>query len=100
MSKICMLLQSHETAASNSRTHIVDLLPALPAAWSSGSFAGLCARGGFEVDLAWDKGALTRATLRSKLGKPCRVRYKNRVIELTTQPGRQYALDGQLRPTR
>jgi alpha-L-fucosidase 2 len=95
-----LLLQSHEVEAPNSRTPIVNLLPALPKAWPSGSITGLRARGGFEVDMTWDKGALTRTVIRSKLGNPCRVRYGNRVIALKTQRGKQYAFDGQLRTAR
>ncbi|PJJ47791.1 glycoside hydrolase family 95 protein [Hymenobacter chitinivorans] len=53
---------------------VLDLLPALPDAWPTGEVAGLVARGGFVVDLAWDKGKITRARITSRLGGNCRVR--------------------------
>jgi alpha-L-fucosidase 2 len=61
-----MLLQSHRGE--------IHLLPAVPAAWTRGAFAGLRARGGFEVDATWADGKLTAATVRSRLGRSCRVR--------------------------
>ena len=60
-----MLLQSHES--------FLRLLPALPEAWSEGSVKGLCARGGFEVDIQWQDGRLTEATITSRLGRECRI---------------------------
>jgi alpha-L-fucosidase 2 len=41
----------------------LHLLPALPSAWKTGRADGLVARGGCRVDLAWDRGQLTKATI-------------------------------------
>jgi len=100
-----MLLQSQwtrksEAGGQNSEVRILDLLPALPKAWPSGSVTGVCARDGFEVDLAWDHGTLTHVVIRSKLGNPCIVRCGGREIELKTKAGGQYVLDGKLRSAK
>lgn len=55
-----MVLQSHEG--------FVSLLPALPAALSSGSFAGLRARGGCTVDATWKDGMVTAFAVASPNG--------------------------------
>jgi alpha-L-fucosidase 2 len=95
-----MLLQSQQTEGWDEKreVRILDLLPALPKVWPAGSLKGLCARGGFEVDLAWESDALIKAAIRSKLGQPCRIRCGGHSVELKTKPGGQYYFDGKLKP--
>jgi len=98
-----MLVQSHMGC--------IHLLPALPDAWPSGSAKGLRARGGFEVDMAWDKGKVVKLTVKSNMGGRCRIRTaaplmmagllvvpvkspETPVIEFDTAAGKTYTLAG------
>lgn len=60
-----MLMQSTEST--------ITLLPALPQQWSAGSVKGLCARGGFVVDMEWKDGKVTSLTVTAKAGGKTRV---------------------------
>jgi alpha-L-fucosidase 2 len=75
-----MLLQSEDGT--------IQFLPALPDAWKNGKVTGLCARGGFVVDLAWKNGKLSKATIHSNIGGPCRVRYGGKTMELNIKRGK------------
>lgn len=97
-----MLMQSHEG--------IIDLLPALPKAWRTGRFDGVCARGAFELDMQWTDGQITQVEVLSKKGHTCRINPKTKVkvttdgkhvksktlkdgsIEFDTQAGKKYTL--------
>ena len=57
-----MLLQSEY---DNGRS-LITLLPALPLVWKDGEVSGLCARGGFEVDMQWHEGKVTKAVIRNR----------------------------------
>jgi alpha-L-fucosidase 2 len=87
----------------------LELLPALPAAWPSGHVQGLRTRGGFEVDLAWQEGALVTARIYSLTGHRCRIRSErplciasaeaperiaiaSSIYEFETHPGASYQI--------
>ncbi len=46
----------------------IRLLPALPDAWETGSVKGICARGGFEIEMNWESKILKKVTISSKVG--------------------------------
>jgi alpha-L-fucosidase 2 len=74
-----MLLQS--------QAGYIELLPALPRAWPNGSLRGLCARGGFVVDVAWRDGKLVSARVQSKHGGSTPVRYADYIITIHLSAG-------------
>jgi alpha-L-fucosidase 2 len=74
-----MLLQSHAGE--------IELLPALPPEWGTGHVQGLRARGGFEIEMAWDRGRLTSAVVRSQKGGTARLRYGSQTQAFDINPG-------------
>ena len=79
-----MLLQSH--------MGFIQLLPALPDAWQDGSVSGICARGGFEVNLSWKDGKWAEAVVTSEKGVPCTVRYEDKTLSFKTKKGSSYRI--------
>lgn len=77
-----MLLQSH--------LGFIHLLPVLPSAWPDGKVTGLLARGGFEVDLEWSAGRLTKAVIHSRASSRCSLRNGQTTLEFDTKPGIAY----------
>ena len=83
-----MLVQSHAGE--------IELLPALPPAWATGTVRGLRARGGFEVDITWDGGKLKSAVIRSVIGREAVVRLGGKTVPLNLRPGQSVTLNGNL----
>lgn len=83
-----MLLQSHLRDAQG--THVIHLLPALPAAWREGSFRGLRARGGFEVEAGWREGKLVWCDITSHAGAPARFTFGQDERALSLKKGERY----------
>ena len=70
----------------------IEFLPALPTAWPNGSVHGLCARGGYIVDIAWERGELVSATVASRRGGSTPVRYGRRTGIIHLRPGQSVRL--------
>ena len=69
---------------------MIHLLPALPADWKTGSFKGLKARGGLEVDIKWDNGELVEARILSSKDRKIRIKYKGEYHEVELKTGKGY----------
>jgi alpha-L-fucosidase 2 len=48
-----------------SNSDYIELLPAIPKAWQSGTVKGLKARGNYEIDMTWSKGQITNLKIKS-----------------------------------
>ncbi|MBO5780698.1 MAG: glycoside hydrolase family 95 protein [Muribaculaceae bacterium] len=100
---ICdMLMQSHDG--------FIDFLPALPEVWATGSVNGICAQGGFVVDLAWRDSKPVSARINATVdfpmnlyvgeanpeflldGKPAKVKVKDGIASLAMKAGQTLAV--------
>jgi len=95
-----MFLQSHRG--------FIHLLPALPKTWADGRVRGLCARGGYVVDVSWRQGRVVEARVLSKAGGTLRLLnpfsgrevkvsgadvsrldFGQKILEIMTRPGQE-----------
>jgi alpha-L-fucosidase 2 len=93
-----MIMQSRlgtvATAETPSMTPEIEFLPALPAAWPTGSMKGLRARGGFQVDVAWKAGKLTEATVTSLNGGSANLRLGDKIHPVKLAKGESFRWSG------
>lgn len=82
-----------------SREGEIELLPCLPDAWPGGSVAGLCARGGFHVDIEWECGKLGKTRIQARADRSCRIQYGSQAVDLQFERDETKCLDGELKPT-
>jgi alpha-L-fucosidase 2 len=87
-----MLVQSTENS--------IDVLPALPAEWPSGSLTGVRVRGGAKLDIVWRDGRLTELKLQSEHPTRYHIVYGNRSADVRLRPGHAITVDSALRPKR
>jgi alpha-L-fucosidase 2 len=83
-----MLLQSHGG--------VIHILPALPSSWRNGSIKGLCARGGFVVDVVWQDNGLRELKIYAKIDGKCKVIYNEKIVEFETEKGQAYIFNENL----
>ena len=71
-----MLIQSSSTD--------IWLLPALPEQWTDGEVKGICARGGFVIDMVWKNGQVDSLTIHARQDSKTTLHYngKSKIIKL------------------
>ena len=84
-----LLLQSQDS--------VIELLPALPTALANGEVRGICARGGFVLDMSWSGGVLQRVDVLSKAGGVGVFKYGDKLVKVAMPKGTRKVFDGQLR---
>lgn len=81
-----MIMQSH--------AGFIQLLPALPSAFKDGEVKGLCARGGFVIDVTWRNGKVSSGKIYSKMGNDCSVLLDGKpIITFRTEKGKTYDIN-------
>ena len=73
------LIQSH--------TGYINILPALPSEWDSGSVSGLVARGNFEIGFDWNDGSVAEIRINSRAGGECRLKTVSEDITVIDSDG-------------
>lgn len=91
-----MLLQSAWQSPASGDGPVIELLPALPSEWGSGSVRGLLARGAVEVDLSWQDGKLQQVDLSPRHDGPITLVCQNHRRVIDAKAGEQYALNSSL----
>lgn len=81
-----MLIQSHDG--------YIELLPALPDLWKTGSFKGLRVRNGGEVDAVWKENRLTSLTLKAEVSKGFRIKVPD-FAKTVKKNGKQILLENE-----
>lgn len=74
----------------------IDLLPAVPKAWSEGDVRGLRARGSYTVGVRWQNGKVVEAVIQSSRRSAAKIRIGNSVRSFTFKRGQTIHVNGEL----
>jgi alpha-L-fucosidase 2 len=65
----------------------MHLLPALPKEWPAGEIKGIKARGNYEINLVWNNGKVSKASITSKNAGNLTVKYNGKQKALNFKAG-------------
>jgi alpha-L-fucosidase 2 len=65
----------------------IELLPALPKEWKDGVIKGICARGGYTINITWKDNKVKNATIKSINGGNVIVYYNEKIKKMNFKPG-------------
>jgi alpha-L-fucosidase 2 len=74
----------------------IEILPALPDAWATGSFKGIKGRGNFEIDAEWSNGKVTSLKITSGSGNDCKIKCNGKTLFFPTAAGNSYDLSNEI----
>ena len=91
-SGVCEMLVQSEAPSALGKPYEIELLPAVPAAWQTGSVSGICTRGGYEVSMNWENGrVVTASVLAKKTGKVI-LTYNGKTVTKKLKAGKEYQI--------
>jgi alpha-L-fucosidase 2 len=70
----------------------ITLLPALPEQWKDGSVKGICARGGFVVDMEWKDGRVISLTLMARTDAKTKLFVNGKTLNVKMKKGEKKTL--------
>lgn len=89
---VCEMLVQSEAPSALGKPYEIELLPAVPAAWQTGSVSGICTRGGYEVSMNWENGrVVTASVLAKKTGKVI-LTYNGKTVTKKLKAGKEYQI--------
>ena len=71
----------------------IEILPALPTAWSTGSFTGLCVRGGAMIDARWEDHIPTMIRITATSPGVFTIKLRNGMREVSLKKGESKIID-------
>jgi alpha-L-fucosidase 2 len=72
----------------------LELLPALPSSWHTGSLTGIRGRGGYTVNVRWKDGQLENAVISADRSSNCKIRYNGKVEDVFISDKTPYVIGG------